>query len=266
MFKYAIFLIFIIILKETLSQQDDYNYEEHATVQEILKYLSQLKTNKDIEVLYIPLKDQSYLLQDFMKLKDEAFFNIYNHNKSQVLLLNDMMQDYTNFSKKIANPFSITVNNMNIMNFKSFKELSYYQEIDIFESLKIKESVNFHSNEEISLFQIEVYFIINENYCNQNFYFVFRTSIKMISLIMKNLSIICGVWHSKDIVFFIFLFLRLKQIKCKFYKLQKIHSVKIFFSFFQKSDWQIRSYELSIKNINITIFYYNDVILFFPFF
>ena len=90
-----------------------------------------------------------------MKLKDEAFYTIYNHNKSQGSLLKDITQDYMNFSTKLANPFTTTVNNINVMTFKSFEQLNYQQEIDVF-SIKIKENVNFHASEEISLFQIEV--------------------------------------------------------------------------------------------------------------
>jgi len=141
------------------SFQEDFSYEEHATISQILAYLSQIKTQKDIEILHIPLHDQSFYSQDFLKTKEELFFNIYNHNKSQSLLLKDVTQDYSNFSSKIAIPFFTTNNNFNAMTIKTFNDRDFYQEIVFSDEFLIKENLTFRGFEEISIFQIEV----NEN-------------------------------------------------------------------------------------------------------
>ena len=72
-----VFFIFLFILDIPRIASQEYYYEEHATIKEILQYLSILKTEKDIEMVYLPLKDQSYWLQDFIKLQDEQFYTIY---------------------------------------------------------------------------------------------------------------------------------------------------------------------------------------------
>ena len=138
--------------------QDDYTYEEHATVNQIMAYLSNLKTTKDVDVLYIPLHNQSFYPQDFLKTKDDVFFNIYNHNKSHSILLRDLTQNYTNPSDppRLSVPFTTTVNSFNSMTLKTFNDTSYSQEISIFGDFSIRETTAFRTSEELSLFQIEV--------------------------------------------------------------------------------------------------------------
>ena len=152
------FFIQIAFLIVLVSAQDDYTYEEHATVNQIMAYLSNFKTTKDVDVLYIPLHNQSFYPQDFLKTKDDVFFNIYNHNKSQSILLRDLTQNYTNPSDppKLSVPFTTTVNSFNSMTLKTFNDTSYFQEISIFGDLSIKEATAFRTSEELSLFQIEV--------------------------------------------------------------------------------------------------------------
>ena len=152
-------LIFFSSLSFILSQ-DEYIYEENGNILQIIDYLSRIKMIKDIDVLYIPLKDQNYWSQDFMKSKEENFFTIYNHNKSQGFLLKDVTQDHTNYTTKLANPYTTTGNNINIMSFRSLEEISFFQEIELlFNKFPIfwTEYVNFHGTQEITLFQIEVF-------------------------------------------------------------------------------------------------------------
>ena len=153
------FFLQIAFFTVLLSAQDDHTYEEHATVNQIMSYLSNFKATKDVDILYIPLHNQSFYPQDFIKTKEDVFFNIYNHNKSQSILLRDLTQNYTNPSSdplRLSVPFTTTVNSFNSMTLKTFNDSSYLQEISIFGDLSIKETTAFRSSEELSLFQIEV--------------------------------------------------------------------------------------------------------------
>lgn len=153
------FLLLFLLFSST-SHGQEFLYEEHATLKQIFDYMSSIKIRKDVEILNIPLKNKEYWLQDFMKSKEDQFFTIYNHNKSNNILLKEISHEFNeNATNKLAYPFTSAINSINLIPFRKIEDIDFYQEISFLNFLNVKEKVSFHLNEEMTLFQIEDFYI-----------------------------------------------------------------------------------------------------------